>query len=730
MIENIEEKQLETKQDSEDPVDSDKANEIIKNDPIHEKENDNPDYKKIVIPKIVENIPNADTFYTRIEKDKKDKLNPRIPGIFILFDNINFYFNQFQKFRFFSNYETSIPKSVNEIEDINKIFAEIEDYVKEQTSIELLLDSKKINFDDIISDYVLYFINKQKKLTKDSCDIKHIYIILMNLIKIKKMKEELEDYKYFANIIILFNCFSSYITYPLYAIKFLNDEKIIENIYTKILKEIEQYKNESNIILIILEAFFNILINEILKNEEIIPELEYIHLFLMNIINILNLQVKSFYTYMQFKSLYKIIGYFDAELKDFYSKIYKIKDIFIDPNKKEEALKSYLNFYEELRKAYDNCNNGKNEDELRHFIIEYFTYELKKYHENEELFPIIIDIMIENEGKAFIQSNKIFQIFLKKYMFEMPPKNEEECRNILSNAFSINKDNKEDLFLKKYNEIINNKGNEKIKIMMDEIIQQVFGFYLNAYFMSYLDKINDTNSYECNFDDSIFDDNKLFLKICIEFLENIEKPYKGKEISIFLANAFIQSFLYVFVKYFYKNINDKKEYKGEYNLNNIFEIVKGKSRFRRVVQIYIIRLINSFIDDKSFEKFKEFKVENDDYKSFIDDFLTEYSFDDPPYKLIFYCKKIYEDFFNNDEECLPIDYELKGYNFENNFPYNRNIIHVKMINNHEVSKNSLNSYENNSQFLSRLAILIVSNAAKDLINNDRQFKEINNEIML
>ena len=51
-----------------------------------------------------------------------------------------------------------------------------------------------------------------------------------------------------------------------------------------------------------------------------------------------------------------------------------------------------------------------------------------------------------------------------------------------------------------------------------------------------------------------------------------------------------------------------------------------------------------------------------------------------------------------------------------------------MINNHEVSKNSLNSYENNSQFLSRLAILIVSNAAKDLINNDRQFKEINNEI--
>ena len=48
MIENIEEKQLETKQDSEESensVDTDEANEISKNAPIHEKENDNPEKK-------------------------------------------------------------------------------------------------------------------------------------------------------------------------------------------------------------------------------------------------------------------------------------------------------------------------------------------------------------------------------------------------------------------------------------------------------------------------------------------------------------------------------------------------------------------------------------------------------------------------------------------------------------------------------------------------------------
>jgi hypothetical protein len=51
-----------------------------------------------------------------------------------------------------------------------------------------------------------------------------------------------------------------------------------------------------------------------------------------------------------------------------------------------------------------------------------------------------------------------------------------------------------------------------------------------------------------------------------------------------------------------------------------------------------------------------------------------------------------------------------------------------MINNKELSTNSINCYENNSQFISRLAILILANASKDLIDDDEQFKEINTEI--
>ena len=211
--------------------------------------------------------------------------------------------------------------------------------------------------------------------------------------------------------------------------------------------------------------------------------------------------------------------------------------------------------------------------------------------------------------------------------------------------------------------------------------------------MSYLDEINNTNSYGSSFPASkIFETNKLFLKTCIEFLEKIEKPFKGKEISIFLANAFIQSFLYVFIKYFYLNINEEKKYDNSYNIGNIFNIIAGKSKFRRVVQIYVFRLINNFLNDKTFKKFKNFDVKNEEYRTFVKDFLQEYSFEDPPFKLIFYCKKIFEDFFNDDTQCLPINYKLKGYEFENDFPYDNNIINIKMINNKELSTNSINCY--------------------------------------
>ena len=163
---------------------NDKKNEIIENNQIikeSEKE-EKPKNTKIIL-QIMENLPKADEFYAKIEKDQKGKLNPRIPGIFILFDNIDFYFSNFFKYDFFENYKTSI---FNEHPGTKEISLKMKEYLQEYTNIPTILESNNISFDDIISDYFLYFISKSEKLQKDSYDIKYIFKIISNLFNIFK----------------------------------------------------------------------------------------------------------------------------------------------------------------------------------------------------------------------------------------------------------------------------------------------------------------------------------------------------------------------------------------------------------------------------------------------------------------------------------------------------------------------------------------------------------------
>ena len=108
-------------------------------------------------------------------------------------------------------------------------------------------------------------------------------------------------------------------------------------------------------------------------------------------------------------------------------------------------------------------------------------------------------------------------------------------------------------------------------------------------------------------------------------------------------------------------------------------------------------------------------------------FTQRYSFEDPPFRLEFFCKKMYEDFFNDNERSLPYNFQLNEYEFDDMFPYDSNIINIKMINKKEVLNGSINSYENNLQFVTRMAILIISNASENLISQ-REFISINTDI--
>ena len=209
----------------------DKTKEILdKSDILSNNKVEILDSKEKNIFQIIESIPDSKEFYEKIELNDKATLCPRIPGIFILFDSVDYYFINFHKFEFFNEYKTTIPKSIDEIEVDKKIetINYFKEYIKEFTNIHFLLETKNITIDDIILDYILYFISKKEKLTRDSCDIKYFHKILLSLINIKKKNNKLEDIEYFIDLIIFFNCFNSQITYPLNAIKFLHDENIIE----------------------------------------------------------------------------------------------------------------------------------------------------------------------------------------------------------------------------------------------------------------------------------------------------------------------------------------------------------------------------------------------------------------------------------------------------------------------------------------------------------------------
>ena len=144
-----------------------------------------------------------------------------------------------------------------------------------------------------------------------------------------------------------------------------------------------------------------------------------------------------------------------------------------------------------------------------------------------------------------------------------------------------------------------------------------------------------------------------------------------------------------------------------------------------MVQIYIFRLLFNKI--KHYDKFKTFIKENEIIKPLAIQLDKKYSFEDPPFKLDYYCKKMFEDFLNDDDRSLPYNYNLRGYDFGDRFPYDSNVINIKMVNNKEVRDVSINCYENNLQFVTRMAILIVSNASEHLIST-KELYSINQEI--
>ena len=116
-------------------------------------------------------------------------------------------------------------------------------------------------------------------------------------------------------------------------------------------------------------------------------------------------------------------------------------------------------------------------------------------------------LLLENNGDAFKYSKNIFEIILKIFLFQKCPQEQKDIEEFFKQIADENNP-----FIKNYFYIVEN---EKLKVFLEEIILQIFGFYLNVYFMKYTDKIDNAISYEgsdeeiCN---NIFEENLAFLK--------------------------------------------------------------------------------------------------------------------------------------------------------------------------------------------------------------------------
>ena len=433
-----------------------------------------------------------------------------------------------------------------------------------------------------------------------------------------------------------------------------------KEIYTfiELIKVLELSKTNNNNIINIFKLILEASNYEISKHINIYlnkQESDQILLLSENNKNIKNEEANILYT-----NLNKIFKYIDQNLPNG-------KQLDDELDDEDESYKDSDNSEDEYRKDSDNSedeiksekkNNKRfNKENKYKLIIEIFTQELKKYNNNHYYFIILRNLLLENDGEAFEYSKNIFEIILNKYLFQKCPKEKENIDKFFEQISDENNP-----FIKNYFYITKNR---KLKVFLEEIILQIFGFYLNGYFMKYTDKINGTISYK-NLDKTIE-----FLKESINFLEKTEghDNFEKKILASLFCCNFIQIYFYHLVKYIYENKDINID--QLYDYSNIIQIIDGEgdkqtTPFRYSIKILFMRLLYYNFgkrNNTTFENFKNFDF-NGRKITFRDQFKDEKKFEDSNPKLINYSKIFLEDY--NLDKTFKYIYGKKNKNREKN----------------------------------------------------------------
>jgi len=581
---------------------------------LNEKEGENENFKDIY-QDYIDKFDNTFRGYSNFSQTVKIDLilGVSYPCIISIFNRINAYTNTL--IGYYLENENKLRR--NEYNQIN-------DYLREKQFLEnnLIIEFGKDYFETVFrnieynyekhltkffKDYVIYYLSKSNKNFLNSSILEFFKALYKLFVSKNADNEDEQDELIFESIIKFILFIESYKDYLQPFIEFIcTIDLCIPNFLNNFISILNlrffKIPNEENISYVnglffnLYESFvysiFNINLKFIDLSDEIfnnfLNQLTLFSHYLMKVTVELYLTLKQYYYLLNFIQINEVFVKFGISLK---SNLQKYKEILKKENE-TYILPKYIDIYNINKK--DNNNNIKGSNELLKEEIKFLEEKLSK---NEKYSFIIVKLLnnkikISNNDNYRLEilnilcSNNLF-IIKAKLVFETifnkfnicqmdenekenkrnSNKKEDDCKNIV--FLSEIKNKKDNPIIKYLNEINN--------ICVDEVLISLFDGKFSKYFESKRSRT-----------DIIWNQSFKIFKKCISHIEaENSRISKDNKVGILYCVSYIKYYCYHFSKTIHMEENIEEPIRKE-----IFDFLNTPSNFRKVIKLYILKLLN------------------------------------------------------------------------------------------------------------------------------------------
>ena len=486
----------------------------------------------------------------------------------------------------------------------------------------------------LLSDYILFYIEKYNIINYSDNQIYNVINILKNILKLRFNKNTQiirntrgDEIKMFAvninwlegNLQFIQNYFTIYseINHEIIEKNNIIDQKTTENyLYSKIMNNLD------NINYVIDD--FKIKDHHQEFNEALYKYLESIIMVIFSD-QIVNAIKNNFYFDFinSIKKIYQAVRKIENQYRLNTNTVFLLNEFLNITNALHESNNFEEQNMDKMKKILillkqNNKNAEENDNENLNIIIDELYEFLSKIIKNNELFNELVMSIFTNEFK------KIKEIKVRKKIFEIILKNDELIKKsfeIIEMIFKEFVTSLPEKIVSKANNL-SSETNEILKIIENinnPILDEVIIYYFEMTF-----SINLSHKEQ---------DQKIPLELLKISLSNLEKGYlkedenkkPSKRISILYSLAFVRTFLnYLINKTYNNNENKKNGIKKYEDINNedIIKLIDGsESKIREMIYLYIYKIIYN-LNGRDIVKFNkinlyyEYQLNEKYYKEF------------------------------------------------------------------------------------------------------------------